>query len=205
MFKTTYLYIKQHAITGLKYFGKTTKSDPVKYKGSGTYWMRHLKDHGNHVNTLWYQLFENEFELREYALNFSREHQINSSKEWANIILEDGLDGVVVGTIPWNKGRQRTPEEKALMSQRRREGIEKKKQAGIDVCWNKGRQRTPEEKALMSQKIRETNERKRQEGLPIAWNTGKKTGSLSEEHKCKIGEAGVGRIPWNKGKKWKKK
>jgi hypothetical protein len=25
----TYLYIKQHSITGLKYFGKTTKKDTI--------------------------------------------------------------------------------------------------------------------------------------------------------------------------------
>ena len=35
--KPTYLYIKQHSVTKLKYFGKTTKKDPVKYLGSGIY------------------------------------------------------------------------------------------------------------------------------------------------------------------------
>ena len=38
--KPTYLYVKQHNKTGLKYFGKTTKKDPLKYKGSGLYWKR---------------------------------------------------------------------------------------------------------------------------------------------------------------------
>jgi len=33
--KPTYLYIKEHSKTGLKYFGKTTKSDPTVYDGSG--------------------------------------------------------------------------------------------------------------------------------------------------------------------------
>ena len=28
----TYLYIKEHSITGLKYFGKTTAKNPLKYK-----------------------------------------------------------------------------------------------------------------------------------------------------------------------------
>ena len=28
----TYLYIKQHSITGLKYFGCTTRKDHIKYK-----------------------------------------------------------------------------------------------------------------------------------------------------------------------------
>jgi hypothetical protein len=31
-FKPTWLYIKQHTVTGLKYFGKTTRN-PEKYKG----------------------------------------------------------------------------------------------------------------------------------------------------------------------------
>jgi hypothetical protein len=44
MFKPTFLYIKTHSVTGLKYFGKTTK-DPFRYKGSGVYWVRHLKVH----------------------------------------------------------------------------------------------------------------------------------------------------------------
>ena len=37
-FVPTWLYIKQHNITKLKYFGKTVRKDPIKYKGSGTYW-----------------------------------------------------------------------------------------------------------------------------------------------------------------------
>ena len=34
----TYLYIKQHSVTKLKYFGKTNSEDPIKYSGSGKYW-----------------------------------------------------------------------------------------------------------------------------------------------------------------------
>lgn len=36
-----HLYVKIHNVTGLKYFGKTTK-DPFKYRGSGKYWLAHL-------------------------------------------------------------------------------------------------------------------------------------------------------------------
>ena len=91
--KPTYLYIKQHKITKLKYFGKTTKSDPVSYKGSGIHWKRHIMKHGEHVETLWYKLFTNEKELIDYALNFSKENDIVNSKEWANLKEENGLDG----------------------------------------------------------------------------------------------------------------
>jgi hypothetical protein len=48
-----YLYIKQHAITGKKYFGRTTKRNPYMYKGSGSYWTNHIKKYGKeHVKTL---------------------------------------------------------------------------------------------------------------------------------------------------------
>jgi len=45
-----FLYKKTHNKTGLKYLGKT-QQDPYKYKGSGTYWTRHLAIHGNDVST----------------------------------------------------------------------------------------------------------------------------------------------------------
>jgi hypothetical protein len=92
--KTTYLYIKQHSVTGLKYFGKTTKNDPVKYLGSGIHWKRHIKKHGiEHVITLWYQSFDNEESLVEYATKFSQQNNIVESKGWANLKGENGLDG----------------------------------------------------------------------------------------------------------------
>jgi hypothetical protein len=92
--QTTYLYIKQHSVTGLKYFGKTTKNDPVKYLGSGIHWKRHIKKHGiEHVKTLWYQSFDSEESLVEYATKFSQQNNIVESKEWANLKGENGLDG----------------------------------------------------------------------------------------------------------------
>lgn len=90
----TYLYIKQHSITGLKYFGKTTKKDPIAYLGSGIHWKRHIKKHGiEYVKTIWYQLFTNKDELIDYAKKFSIENNIVESTEWANLKDENGLDG----------------------------------------------------------------------------------------------------------------
>jgi hypothetical protein len=93
VFKPTFLYIKQHNITGLKYFGKTVQKDPVSYKGSGKHWLRHLKKYGDDVTTTWYQLFTDQDSLKKYALNFSKEQNIVESKEWANLKPEDGLWG----------------------------------------------------------------------------------------------------------------
>ena len=101
-FKPTWLYIKQHNKTGLKYFGKTTRN-PIKYKGSGKKWVHHLNFHGKDVSTIWYQLFDNKDELVMFALTFSKEHNIIESVEWANLKFENGLDGgSPKGT---NKGR----------------------------------------------------------------------------------------------------
>ncbi len=97
-FKPTWLYIKQHNKTGLKYFGKTTKTDPTKYLGSGKYWLSHLAKHGKDVSTIWYSLFENKEKLVEYAISFSKENNISHSADWANLKFEDGLEGGFTGT-----------------------------------------------------------------------------------------------------------
>lgn len=92
MFKPTYLYIKTHNITGLKYFGKTTAKDPYKYKGSGTRWKRHLNKHGNDVSTEIIGYYTIKEECLDAAINFSKENNIVKSKEWANL-KEESLDG----------------------------------------------------------------------------------------------------------------
>ena len=99
-FKPTYLYIKQHSITGLLYFGKTTKSDPYKYKGSGTYWKNHIKKYGTeHVKTLWIKLFDDKNSCVNYATNFSTKNNIVESHKWANQVIEDGLGNGTPGRI----------------------------------------------------------------------------------------------------------
>ena len=110
---STVLYIKQHSITGLKYFGKTTKSDPYKYNGSGKHWLRHIKLHGEeHIETLWVSEPYTDAELiSEFALKFSKENNIVESKDWANLIEENGLDGSSA-----NKGKNFSEETKAKMS-----------------------------------------------------------------------------------------
>jgi len=96
---STYLYVKQHSITGLKYFGKTSKADPYKYIGSGKYWLNHIKKYGKHnVKTLWVsEPFEDLNELTEFAVLFSEQHDIVNSHLWANLIVENGIDGWTSG------------------------------------------------------------------------------------------------------------
>ncbi|MEI7516738.1 MAG: NUMOD3 domain-containing DNA-binding protein, partial [Betaproteobacteria bacterium] len=109
----TYLYIKQHSITGLKYFGKTISKNPVKYKGSGTYWKFHIKKHGKEfVETIWLSdPFVDKKILSEFAINFSKENNIVESNEWANLIPENGGD---------NNPRKCSDEHRANMSVARR-------------------------------------------------------------------------------------
>ena len=95
----TYLYIKKHSITGLKYFGKTSKKDPYKYLGSGTRWKRHIKKHGRQfVETLWVSELYYDTSIIDHALHFSNENNIVLSDEWANLVLENGIDGAIKGT-----------------------------------------------------------------------------------------------------------
>jgi hypothetical protein len=96
-FIPTWLYIKKHNITGLKYFGRTTSKDPIKYKGSGKWWTRHLKMYGNDVTTVWCHLYEDKHVIQEEAIAFSVSHNIVESKEWANLMIEDGINGSVKG------------------------------------------------------------------------------------------------------------
>ena len=88
-----YLYVKTHKITGLKYFGKTTRKDPISYTGSGKYWKNHIKKYGKHFDTEILASFEDIKECEKFALKFSEENNIVNSNEWANLKEENGLDG----------------------------------------------------------------------------------------------------------------
>lgn len=88
-----YLYVKTHQITGLKYFGKTTKPDPIKYLGSGIYWKKHLEKYGPLIDTQIIGEYENEDECSKAAIEFSVKHNIVESSDWANLKQENGLDG----------------------------------------------------------------------------------------------------------------
>ena len=94
---TIYLYIKQHSVTGLKYFGMTRQRNPFSYKGSGLHWLRHLKNHRNLIETLEVWGFDNQDLCTEFALSFSKNNNIVESKEWANLREENALDGWVIG------------------------------------------------------------------------------------------------------------
>ena len=102
-----YLYVKAHRKTGLKYFGKTTRENPVSYRGSGKCWLRHLTKHGNDVETEIVGVFENFEEGMKFALEFSENNNIVESNEWANLIPENGFDGGRSGRILSEQTKQK--------------------------------------------------------------------------------------------------
>jgi len=110
-FKPTWLYLKQHNITGLKYFGKTIRN-PDTYNGSGIHWTRHLAKHGTDVSTIWKQLFTDKEELTQFALKYSQDNNIVESAEYANLKPEDGLMGGDTGIT--EKGRSVISEKSKL-------------------------------------------------------------------------------------------
>lgn len=96
-FRPTYLYIKQHRITGKLYLGKTSGTEQYlleQYNGSGKHWSRHIKKHGiEYVDTIWYCLYYDKDELVKFALMCSEQWGIVDSDDWLNIKPENGLDG----------------------------------------------------------------------------------------------------------------
>lgn len=104
IFNPTWLMIKRHRITGLLYFCKTSVNDPLNYHGSGKYWKKHLKIHGDSVDTIWYKLFTDKDELIDFAMSFSEIFDIVESKNselkkvWANLEPENGISGMPMGT-----------------------------------------------------------------------------------------------------------
>jgi len=88
-----YLYVKTHNITGLKYLGKTSNGDPINYRGSGTYWMKHLKVHGYDVTTEIIKECKTNDEIKEWGIYYSRLWNVVESKEWANLCEESGDGG----------------------------------------------------------------------------------------------------------------
>ncbi len=96
------LMIKIHTLTGLKYFCKTTKSNPFNYEGSGVYWSRHIKKHSyKPVYTIVVGEYEDDDpKLIEDAVEFSLANNIVESVEWANLEIENGING---RPIKWSR------------------------------------------------------------------------------------------------------
>lgn len=219
-----YLYIKQHSVTGLKYFGRTESDNPFKYPGSGIRWTRHYKKHGKrHIKTLEIWGFDNQELCTEFALKFSADNDIVQSKDWANLIPENGLrisanlktqkevnqsisdtlkrkyKSGEISASNRNKGKSISDETKAKISQ-----TWKRKTSDPNYIhhttgiapWNKGLTGSvPWNKGLTLPPQTEDSNRKRSTTLKELYKT--KPGNRKN---CAPWNKGItGSIPWNKG------
>jgi hypothetical protein len=89
----TRLYIKQCSHCRLKYFGKTSRKEIEKYIGSGKRWKNHLKKYNANSMHLWNSDWYYDTSISRFALKFSKMNKIVESKNWANLKVEDGLEG----------------------------------------------------------------------------------------------------------------
>ena len=140
-FKPTFLYLKQHTITGMMYFGITTRNVEI-YAGSGKRWIRHIKLHGkDKVVNLWYMLFVDQETLKNFAKSQSAIMNIVESTEFANLKDELGIDG---GTSFQSiesrrkmsisrKGKQHSATHNAANSNAQKERYRTMKEAGITI------------------------------------------------------------------------
>lgn len=86
-----YLMLKQHKETGLKYlcFHKGSRESCFTYKGSGLYWLRHLKKHGKNISTIILKESYNKEEISKEGIMYSAMWNVVESKEFANLIIEN--------------------------------------------------------------------------------------------------------------------
>lgn len=199
-----YLYEKQHRKTGLKYFGKTTKPSVESYKGSGTYWLNHLRVHGNDIDTNHVWEFVDADECERFALKYSEENDIVNSKAYANLQPENGRDGVVVGSVPWNAGVIGTFEaseasKKAAQTRKDRGYVRPAESNQKIAAANRGKKRSPEFCLMMSERVKESNRQKSPEVKAAAvakWRAAmeKRGFAISDETRKKRSEALRGKV-----------
>jgi hypothetical protein len=96
--KPTALLVMTHKKTGMQYFCKTTLLNEMGwYKGSGKYWLRHLKKHGSDVDVGVLGVYFDRDRCLAAADSFSKSNNVGKSDKWANLINENGLDGAPPG------------------------------------------------------------------------------------------------------------
>jgi hypothetical protein len=140
LFKPTRLMIKKHSVTGLRYFCKTPRKNYIKYLGSGVFWTSHIKKHGpEFVVTEWVsELFYAPEEIKEFAVLFSELFDIVNSKDWANLKIEDGLEGGMSSQTAkemWSKPGVKERRSVIQKEAQNREDVKAKKRNNTKESW----------------------------------------------------------------------
>lgn len=172
-FKPTKLYIVWHRVTGLFYFGKTTRLNAKSYCGSGKYWRDHIKKHGKeHVELVWSKVFTDPEFLTRFALFMSEANDIVNSPNWANLKPETGTDGgyghkhspeVVERIRKALTGKKRPPEVCAKTGAVHKGKTISMEQRQRHSALMKGKPKSLEQRAKMSEARRRYWERRRNE------------------------------------------
>lgn len=160
-----YLCVKTHLQTGLRYLCKT-EQDPHIYQGSGSYWKRHIKKHGNDVRTDIVFQSEIKEEIKEKGLYYSELWNVVESKDWANLIPESGSGGSPKGRIgsKGKRGPQKNPRREWSEARRLAKQKEIRKPYGprdpskIKEPWNKGKKCPTISKGIIEAKSRRRNQ-----------------------------------------------
>lgn len=147
-----YLYVKTHNKSGLKYLGKTIQN-PFKYKGSGTYWLRHIKKYGNDVTTEILLETDDKELIKEKGMYYSELWQVVNSPDWANLIPEQGDGGDTSKSLKYiqsMKNKDITGQKNPFYGRHHTEKTKRKiKEANKGM--NKGVPKSDKTKQLMSQ------------------------------------------------------
>jgi hypothetical protein len=98
-----YLYVKTHRKTGLKYLGKTSRTDPYSYTGSGKRWLSHLNKHGYDFDTEILLETTDPIKIIEAGLYYSNIWNVVKDSKWANMKPESGDGGTFVHTATAKK------------------------------------------------------------------------------------------------------
>jgi len=169
-FKPTWLYVKKCDHCELVYFGKTVH-DLDHYKGSGTYWLLHLRKHKCTSTTIWKKRFEDQGLLIMYALFFSFAHDIVASPRWANLQHENGIGA---GINHSERVKQLIREARARQALR---GVSDETRAKLSAAGYR-------QKRIYGRKHSEETR------LKISLNSG----SRSEKHRRRMSEVHSGRV-----------
>ena len=144
---TIYLYKKTHNITGLKYLGKTT-GDPIKYKGSGKKWIRHLQKYGYDVKTEILKICETNAEIKMWGFFYSKIWNIVEDKSWANLKIEEGDGGKLPETFWIEKYKVSNPSQLDSVKLRKQDTTLK----NYGVCHNSQSEEIKSKKKMTTRK-----------------------------------------------------